>query len=119
MASDANQIGLWYVAGGHEYQQNGPDRVRVFRRHRAASSRSNRSSPTMAIPASTSAQTRTGRKYSGHGCFTSTARPTVPHCWADSQQQALAEKNLIGREVVAQAIKDLGVDPEKIQPQIV
>jgi len=32
---------------------------------------------------------------------------------------ALAEKNLIGREVVAQAIKDLGVDPEKIQPQIV
>ncbi len=32
---------------------------------------------------------------------------------------ALAERNLIGREVVAQAIKDLGVDPEKIQPQIV
>ena len=32
---------------------------------------------------------------------------------------ALAEKNLIGREVVAQAIKDLGVDPEKIQPQLV
>jgi pyruvate dehydrogenase E1 component len=32
---------------------------------------------------------------------------------------ALAEKNLISREVVAQAIKDLGVNPEKIQPQIV
>ena len=32
---------------------------------------------------------------------------------------ALAEKNLIGHEVVAQAIKDLGVDPEKVQPQIV
>jgi pyruvate dehydrogenase E1 component len=32
---------------------------------------------------------------------------------------ALAEKNLIGREVVAQAIKDLGVNPDKIQPQIV
>jgi pyruvate dehydrogenase E1 component len=32
---------------------------------------------------------------------------------------ALAEKNLIEREVVAQAIKDLGVDPEKIQPQLV
>ena len=32
---------------------------------------------------------------------------------------ALAEKNLIGREVVAQAIQDLGVDPEKIQPQLV
>ncbi len=31
---------------------------------------------------------------------------------------ALAEKNLIGREVVAQAIKDLGVDPEQLQPQI-
>ena len=32
---------------------------------------------------------------------------------------ALAEKGLIGRDVVAQAIKDLGVDPEKVQPQIV
>ena len=32
---------------------------------------------------------------------------------------ALVEKNLIGREVVAQAIKDLDVDPEKIQPQLV
>ena len=32
---------------------------------------------------------------------------------------ALAEKDLIGREVVAQAIKDLGVNPDKIQPQIV
>jgi pyruvate dehydrogenase E1 component len=32
---------------------------------------------------------------------------------------ALAEKNLISREVAAQAIKDLGVDPEKIQPQLV
>jgi len=32
---------------------------------------------------------------------------------------ALAEKNLIGREVVAQAIRDLGVNPDKIQPQLV
>jgi len=32
---------------------------------------------------------------------------------------ALAEKNLIGRDVVAQAIKDLGLDPEKIQPQLI
>jgi pyruvate dehydrogenase E1 component len=32
---------------------------------------------------------------------------------------ALAEKGLLGRDVVAKAIKDLGVDPEKIQPQIV
>jgi pyruvate dehydrogenase E1 component len=32
---------------------------------------------------------------------------------------ALAEKNLIDRKVVAQAIKDLGVDAEKNQPQIV
>jgi pyruvate dehydrogenase E1 component len=32
---------------------------------------------------------------------------------------ALAQKNLIGREVVAQAIKDLGINPEKIQPQLV
>jgi pyruvate dehydrogenase E1 component len=32
---------------------------------------------------------------------------------------ALAEKGQIGHEVVAQAIKDLGVDPEKIQPQLV
>jgi pyruvate dehydrogenase E1 component len=32
---------------------------------------------------------------------------------------ALAEKNLIDRKVVAQAIKDLGVDSEMVQPQIV
>jgi len=32
---------------------------------------------------------------------------------------ALAEKNLVGRDVVAQAIKDLGVDPEKMQPQLI
>jgi pyruvate dehydrogenase E1 component len=32
---------------------------------------------------------------------------------------ALAEKNLIARQVVAQAIKDLGVDPEMSQPQLV
>ena len=32
---------------------------------------------------------------------------------------ALAEKNLIERKVVAQAIKDLGVAPENIQPQLV
>jgi pyruvate dehydrogenase E1 component len=32
---------------------------------------------------------------------------------------ALAEKGLVEREVVAKAIKDLGVDPEKVFPQIV
>jgi len=32
---------------------------------------------------------------------------------------ALSEKKLIDRKVVAQAIKDLGVDPEMVQPQIV
>ena len=32
---------------------------------------------------------------------------------------ALAEKGLVEREVVAKAIKDLGVNPEKVQPQIV
>jgi pyruvate dehydrogenase E1 component len=32
---------------------------------------------------------------------------------------ALAEKGLVEREVVAKAIKELGVDPEKVQPQIV
>ena len=32
---------------------------------------------------------------------------------------ALAEKGLVERQLVEKAIKDLGVDPEKIQPQIV
>jgi pyruvate dehydrogenase E1 component len=32
---------------------------------------------------------------------------------------ALAGKNLIERKVVAQAIKDLGVNPDMVQPQIV
>jgi len=32
---------------------------------------------------------------------------------------ALAQKGLVDRQFVAKAIKDLGVDPEKAQPQIV
>ncbi len=32
---------------------------------------------------------------------------------------ALAEKGQIGKQIVEKAIKDLGVDPEKVQPQIV
>jgi len=32
---------------------------------------------------------------------------------------ALAEKNLVDRKIVAQAIKDFGVDPDQVQPQIV
>jgi len=32
---------------------------------------------------------------------------------------ALAEKGLVPRETVAQAIKDLGVDPEKVQPELI
>jgi pyruvate dehydrogenase E1 component len=32
---------------------------------------------------------------------------------------ALSQKGQIPAKVVAQAIKDLGVDPEKVQPQIV
>jgi pyruvate dehydrogenase E1 component len=31
---------------------------------------------------------------------------------------ALAQKNLVSNDVVAQAIKDLGVNPEKIQPEL-
>ena len=32
---------------------------------------------------------------------------------------ALAEHGTVSREIVAQAIRDLGVDPEKIFPEIV
>ena len=32
---------------------------------------------------------------------------------------ALAEKGQVDRQLVAKAIKDLGMDPEKIQPQLV
>jgi len=40
-------------------------------------------------------------------------------CTVIGTLHALAQKNLVSREVVAQAIKDLGVDPEMVQPQIV
>ena len=40
-------------------------------------------------------------------------------CTVVGTLHALAEKNLIARKIVAQAIKDLGVDPEMVQPQIV
>jgi pyruvate dehydrogenase E1 component len=42
-----------------------------------------------------------------------------PECTVIGTLYALAEKGLVERKVVAQAIKDLGVDPEKVQPQIV
>ncbi len=32
---------------------------------------------------------------------------------------ALAQKGLVDRQIVVKAIKDLDVDPEKVQPQLV
>jgi pyruvate dehydrogenase E1 component len=40
-------------------------------------------------------------------------------CTVIATLYALAQKGAIDRQAVAQAIKDLGVDPEKIYPQIV
>jgi hypothetical protein len=118
MASEANQIGLLYVAGGHEYQQNGPTACE----YSGGIGGIITFEPLIAHYGNTGLNVSTNANWTkifGPWLFYINSQTNGAACWADSQQQALAEKNLIGREVVAQAIKDLGVDPEKIQPQIV
>ena len=60
----------------------------------------------------------------GFGCSDTRARlrrffGVDAECTVIGTLYSLAEKKLIDRKVVAQAIKDLGVDPEMVQPEIV
>ncbi len=91
MASDLNQIGLWYVAGGHEYQQNGP----------TACEYSGGIGGIITFEPLMAHYGNTGLNVSSNSAFTKIYGPWLFYinsqsngaaCWADSQQQAVAEQ---------------------------
>lgn len=91
MASDLNQIGLWFVAGGHEYQNNGP----------TACEYSGGIGGIITFEPLIAHYGNTGLSVSNTADFTRIYGPWLFYinrqtngaaCWADSQQQALAEQ---------------------------
>ena len=91
MASDANKLGIWYVAGGHEYQQNGP----------TACEYSGGIGGIIGFEPLIAHYGNTGLTVSSNVAFTKIYGPWLFYvnsgsngaaCWADSQQQALAEQ---------------------------
>ena len=91
MASDLNQMGIWYVAGGHEYQQNGP----------TACEYSGGIGGIIGFEPLIAHYGNTGLTVSSNAAFTKLYGPWLFYintgsngaaCWADSQQQALAEQ---------------------------
>ncbi len=92
MASDLNQIGLWYVTGGHEYQNNGP----------TACEYSGGIGGLILFEPLIAHYGNTGLTVSSNANFTMIYGPWLFYinsqsngaaCWADSQQQALAERS--------------------------
>jgi rhamnogalacturonan endolyase len=91
MASDLNQIGLWYVAGGHEYQNNGP----------TACEYSGGIGGIITFEPLIAHYGNTGLTVSSNVNFTKIYGPWLFYlnsqsngaaCWQDSQQQVLAEE---------------------------
>jgi len=91
MASDTNQMGIWYVAGGHEYQQNGP----------TACEYSGGIGGIIGFEPLIAHYGNTGLNVSSNAAFAKIYGPWLFYintgsngaaCWADSQQQALAEQ---------------------------
>ncbi len=91
MASDTNKIGLWYVAGGHEYQNNGP----------TACEYSGGIGGIITFEPLIAHYGNTGLNVSSNADFTMIYGPWLFYlnsgsngaaCWLDSQNQAVAEK---------------------------
>ena len=91
MASDTNKIGLWYIAGGHEYQNNGP----------TACEYSGGIGGIITFEPIIAHYGNTGLNVSSNANFTMIYGPWLFYinsqsngtaCWLDSQNQALAEK---------------------------
>lgn len=91
MASDTNKMGIWYVAGGHEYQQNGPP----------ACEYSGGIGGIIGFEPLMAHYGNTGLNVSSNAAFTKLYGPWLFYintgsngaaCWADAQQQALAEQ---------------------------
>ena len=92
MASDINQIGLWYVTGGHEYQNNGP----------TACEYSGGIGGLITFEPLIAHYGNTGLTVNSNASFTMVYGPWLFYinsqsngaaCWADSQQQVLAEQS--------------------------
>ena len=92
MASDTNKLGLWFVAGGHEYQQNGP----------TACEYSGGIGGIMTFEPLIAHYANTGLTVSSNANWSKLYGPWMLYfnsqsngaaCWADSQQQALAEQS--------------------------
>ena len=91
MASDTNQIGLWYVAGGHEYQQNGPTACE----YSGGIGGIITFEPLMAHYGNTGLTVSSNAEFTkvyGPWLFYVNSQTNGAACWLDSQQQALAEK---------------------------
>ncbi len=91
MASDINQIGLWFVAGGHEYQNNGPTACE----YSGGIGGIITFEPLIAHYGNTGlgvTHTADFTKIYGPWLFYINSQTNGAACWADSQQQALAEQ---------------------------
>jgi rhamnogalacturonan endolyase len=91
MASDTNKMGIWYVAGGHEYQENGPP----------ACEYSGGIGGIIGFEPLMAHYGNTGLAVSSNAAFTKIYGPWMFYlnsgtngaaCWADAQQQAVAEQ---------------------------
>jgi rhamnogalacturonan endolyase len=92
MASDTNRVGLWFVAGGHEYQNNGP----------TACEYSGGIGGLVTFEPLIAHYGNTGLNVSSNANFTMLYGPWLLYfnsgsngavCWDDSKQQALAEQS--------------------------
>ena len=92
MASDTNKIGMWYVAGGHEYQNNGPTACEYaggiggLILYEPLIAHYNNTGLTVSSNANWS-------KIYGPWLLYFNSQSNGAACWADSQNQALAEKS--------------------------
>jgi hypothetical protein len=92
MASDINQIGLWYVTGGHEYQNNGPTACE----YSGGIGGLITFEPLIAHYGNTGLTVGTNANFTmiyGPWLFYLNSQSNGAACWADSQQQALAEQS--------------------------
>ena len=91
MASDTNKIGLWYVAGGHEYQNNGP----MACEYSGGIGGLITFEPLIAHYGNTGLTVSTNASFTmiyGPWLFYINSASNGAACWTDSQQQAVAEQ---------------------------
>ncbi len=92
MASDTNQIGLWYVSGGHEYQNNGPTACE----YAGGIGGLILYEPLIAHYANTGLSVSSNANWSkiyGPWLLYFNSQSNGAAAWLDSQNQALAEKS--------------------------